>query len=165
MPSDGSFRLVVFAGDISSPMQREAVNRLGEWLATSLLPNYPTIKLSPGSNPHAGTVKFKTEGYTSVLNVLLVHSAPREDVEPLRDLHEVYHPFDAKLGWDYDTIFVDGESYHEGHSRAYEKYGIDKSTGALVGVRPDGYIGLVTSVSDEGGTEVKSWLDGILKAV
>lgn len=165
MPSDGRVRLVVFAGDIALPARRRLVNALGAWLAADVLPRYPRLALSPGSDPHGGTLKFKTERDPSVIDVLLIHTAPRSEVEILRDLHEVYHPFDDKLGWDYDKVFVDGESYHDGGGRAYEGYGVDPEEGALVVVRPDGYVGLVASVEEEGWREVGKWFQGVLRSV
>ena len=165
MPSDGRFRLVVFAGDITQPPQKEAVNKLGGWLATELLPRYKTIRLSPGSDPHGGTMRFRTRRDPSVVDVLTVHAAPREAVELLRDLHEVYHPRDERLGWDYDKVFVDGESYHEGFADAYGLYGVDRGRGAVVGVRPDGYVGLVTSVDEQGAAEIGRWFADVLRPV
>ncbi|KAI0098138.1 FAD binding domain-containing protein [Nemania sp. FL0031] len=166
MPSDGRFRIVVFAGDISRPARRDLVNALGAWLAFSLLPLYPRIALSPGSDPHSGTMtsRFKTDRDPSVIDILLLHTAKRADIEILRDLHEVYHPFDSKLGWEYDKVFVDEESYHEGNGRAYEGYGVDPEEGALVVVRPDGYVGLVAGV-EEGWGEVGKWFEGVLRGV
>ncbi|KAI0517065.1 FAD binding domain-containing protein [Xylaria bambusicola] len=165
MPSDGRFRLVVFPGDISQPSRQDLVNDLGSWLSTELLSKYPSITLSPGSDPHAGTMKFTPDRSPSVIDVLLIHTARRSDVEMLRDLHEVYHPFDSKLGWDYDKVFVDEESYHHGNGRAYEGYGVDPEEGALVVVRPDGYVGLVTSVEKKGWDEVAKWFRGVLRTV
>ncbi|WYZ34231.1 hypothetical protein EsH8_I_000507 [Colletotrichum jinshuiense] len=162
LPSNGRFRLVVFGGDISQQEPRDRTNALGAWLS-SYLPRLPTILLSPGSDPHSGSMKFRTDEDPSVVDVLLVHSAPREQVEMLRDVHEAYHPFDGKLGWDYDKIFVDGETLYEQPERAYEKYGVDRARGAVVGLRPDGYVGLVTSLSHEGIQEIQSWFDGIFQ--
>ncbi|KAI1296003.1 FAD binding domain-containing protein [Xylaria venustula] len=166
MPSDGRFRLLVFAGDISRPKQQKLVNSLGSWLSTDMLPKYPLIAMSPGSDPHgAGTMKFRPDRDPSIIDVLLVHTAKRSEIEILRDLHDVYHPFDPKLGWDYDKVFVDQESLHHGHGRAYEGYGIDPEDGSLVVVRPDGYVGLVTSVEKEGWEEVAKWFQGVLRSV
>ncbi|KAI3318919.1 FAD binding domain-containing protein [Xylariaceae sp. AK1471] len=164
MPSDGRFRLVVFAGDILRPKRQRLVNDLGVWLSTDVLPRYPQIALSPGSDPHSGTTKFKTDRDPSIIDVLLIHTAKRAEVEILRDLHEVYHPFDFRLGWDYDRVFVDEESYHDGHGRAYEGYGVDPDRGALVIVRPDGYVGLVVSMGEEGWEEVAKWFEGVLRS-
>ncbi|KAI0454681.1 FAD binding domain-containing protein [Xylaria acuta] len=165
MPSDGRFRLVVFSGDISKPARQTLVNDLGAWLSTDVLPKYPRITLSPGSDPHGGTTKFKTVRHPSIIDVLLIHTAKRASVEVLRDLHDVYHPFDDELGWDYDKVLVDEESYHDGHGHAYEGYGVDPEEGALVIVRPDGYVGLVASVEEEGWKEVGKWFQGVLRSV
>lgn len=163
MPSDGRFRVFVFGGDISQAPQRDLVNTFAADMATSVISKAPKVSLSPGADPHAGTLRFKMDQPPSVIDVLLVHNAKRMEVEILRDLHEVYHPFDSKLGWDYDKVFVDSESYHDGHGHAYEGYGVDPQKGAVVLVRPDGYIGLVTSLDNAGRQEVEKWFQGVLK--
>ncbi|KAI0424339.1 FAD binding domain-containing protein [Xylaria sp. FL1042] len=165
MPSDGRFRLVVFSGNISQPTRRGLVNDLGAWLSADLLSKYPLITLSPGSDSYSGTKKFQPEHDPSIIDVLLIHTAKRGDVEILRDLHDVYHPFDPKLGWDYDKVLVDEVSYSNGNGRAYEGYGVDPEEGALVIVRPDGYVGLVTSVEKEGWGEIAKWFHGVLRSV
>jgi phenol 2-monooxygenase (NADPH) len=162
MPSDGRFRLVIFAGDISQVAQKEKVNALGAWLSDDMLPRLPTIELSV-ADPHGGTVRFRTEKSPSTLDVLMVHAAPRETIELLRDLHEVFHPFDSKLGWDYDRVFVDGPSYQNGHGEAYRNYGVSKEKGALVLVRPDGYTGLVTDLEPQGWEQVEKWLGAVVR--
>lgn len=167
MPSDGRFRLVVLGGDISTsrPQQRERVNRLGAWLRETLLPRFARMALSVGADPHGGTMQFRAEREPSVIDVLLIHCASREDVEMVQDLDEAYHPFDSRLGWEYDKVFVDGPSYHEGDGEAYKKWGVDRERGAVVAVRPDGYVGLVTSLEDEGWTQLETWFRGILRFV
>ncbi|KAI1431911.1 FAD binding domain-containing protein [Xylaria sp. CBS 124048] len=159
LPSDGRFRIVTFPGDIAQPARNKLVNDLGEWLANDLLPKYARMTLSPASS------LFKTEQDPSIIDVLMVHTANRGEIEILRDLHDVYHPFDSKLGWDYDKIFSDEESHHDGHGRAYEGYGVDPEKGALVVVRPDGYVGLVTSMEEDGREEVAKWFRGVLRPV
>ncbi|KAL1875956.1 hypothetical protein VTK73DRAFT_9667 [Phialemonium thermophilum] len=163
MPSDGRFRIVIFAGDIADAEQRRRVNELGAWLGSDLLPRYPTMALSVGSDPHGATMKFPTDNQPSIIDVLLVHSAPRQEIELLKDLHSTYHPFDSKLGWEYDKVFVDGPSYHEGDGQAYKKYGVDPQHGAVVLVRPDGYVGLVTYVGSEGWKELEQWFAAVLR--
>jgi len=44
-------------------------------------------------------------------------------------------------------VFCDDDSYHSGHGRAYEKYGISPR-GAIVVVRPDGYVSLLVDLED-----------------
>ncbi|KAI0160141.1 FAD binding domain-containing protein [Xylariaceae sp. FL1272] len=163
MPSDGRFRLIVFSGDISSATRLGVINGLGESLLHRVINRFPRITLSPGSDPHGATMKFKTDQDPSIVDVLLVHTAKRESIEILRDLHEVYHPFDHKLGWDYDKVFADQESYFGVHGHAYEGYGADQEKGALVIVRPDGYVGLVTNL--ESAETVEKWFEGVLRSV
>ncbi|KAI1325414.1 FAD binding domain-containing protein [Xylariaceae sp. FL0255] len=163
MPSDGRFRIVVFAGNITDPARKEKANALGKWLDEVLLPKYPRLKL-----PATSGFKFQTVE-ASVIHVLLLHSADRRDVEILRDLHAAYHPFDARLGWDYDRVYTDGIGYSlanggdSGGRSAYEGYGVDPDVGALVVVRPDGYVGLVTGLDDWDG--VGRWFGGVLRVV
>ncbi|RFU79183.1 fad binding domain-containing [Trichoderma arundinaceum] len=168
MPSDGRFRVVVFGGDISQATQLATVNRLGSWLQVNVLApaKSPRINLAPGPDPRggSGTSQWMMDEDPSIVDVLLVHSAPREKIELLRDLHDVFHPSDKKLGWDYGKVFADGEAHHEGHGRAYERYGVDPDRGAIVAVRPDGYIGLITALEGEDGwTQLRMWFDGLLR--
>jgi phenol 2-monooxygenase len=45
-------------------------------------------------------------------------------------------------------IYADCESWHCGHGKAYEKYGIDSERGCLIVVRPDGYTALLAEIED-----------------
>ncbi|CAK7201901.1 hypothetical protein SEUCBS139899_004616 [Sporothrix eucalyptigena] len=176
MPSDGRFRLVVFGGELSSasasPPKLDRVNKLGVWLAGTLLPQLPTMSPMPGTtNLHGGGrpgYGLQAQNPPSIIDILLVYAGASDEGGEvnsfsLLDLHEVYHPFDPKLGHDYDKVFVDRRSHHDGDGKAYENYGIDRTQGALVGVRPDGYVGLVTSLDESGWPEVSKWLEGILE--
>ncbi|KAI1259702.1 FAD binding domain-containing protein [Xylariaceae sp. FL1019] len=163
MPSDGRFRLIVFSGDISDSTRLKMINGLGDLLFHRVINRFPRITLSPGYNPHGATMKFKTDKDPSIVDILLLHTTKRENVEILRDLHEIYHPFDSKLGWDYDKVFADEESYSGVHGHAYEGCGVDKGKGALVVVRPDGYVGLIASL--ESAEIVEKWFEGVLRPV
>ncbi|ERT02715.1 hypothetical protein HMPREF1624_01016 [Sporothrix schenckii ATCC 58251] len=180
MPSDGRLRLVVFGGELSaSSQQMEKVNKLGAWLSDTLLPQLPTMAIMPGTtNLHGGGrpgYGLAPEQPPSIVDVLLVYAAAPDPGNPglsgsagdaidFFDFHKAYRPFDPKLGHDYDKVFVDRPSHHDGDGHAYENYGIDRTRGAIVGVRPDGYVGLVTSLDAESGwPEVARWLLGILQ--
>lgn len=142
--SDGRFRIIVFAADITNLEQMSRVNRLGEELQTSLLPRY---------TPKGAKID-------SVIDVLTLHAGDRTKIE-LLDLHEVYHPFDKQTGWDYDKVYVDAPSHHEGDGKAYEGYGIDpKGKGVLVVARPDQYIGWIGELEDL--DEIRKYFDGVL---
>ena len=147
LPSDGRFRIIVFAGDLQSPEQWRRVQTLGEALA------------SKDSLLH----RFTPSGQRldSVIEVLTIHSAPRREIE-LLDLNEVFHPWDEKRGWDYEKVFVDDESYHEGHGEAYRGYGVDRRRGCLVIARPDQYVGWVGELEDV--WDLGRYFEGVLVA-
>ncbi|KAF3317830.1 hypothetical protein TWF173_009651 [Orbilia oligospora] len=133
LPSDGRFRLVVFAGDISKPEIYSRYEKLGDYLASkdSVISSY-----TPQNSPR-----------DSVIEVLTVHSAKRTDIE-LQSLPEAFHPLDKSKGWDYWKVYADDESYHEGHGKVYENFGIDRDEGCIVVVRPDGYVAATVAVDD-----------------
>ncbi|KEZ41684.1 hypothetical protein SAPIO_CDS6851 [Scedosporium apiospermum] len=135
LPSSGAWRILVFAGDLQDPAQLSRYEALGKALAlpTSFLQKYRMEK--------------KDGSLESLFEVLTIHSSPRDAIE-LLSLPEVFHPFSEEYGWDYNKVFVDEMSYHEGHGQAYENYGIDPRTGCLVVVRPDQYVSWVGDLED-----------------
>ena len=133
LKSDGRFRIVIFAGNLKDSPQWQRVQSLGEELA------------KPDSLIHR--YKASKKPIDSVIEILLIHSAPRQEVE-LLDLHDIFHPFDEKLGWDYDKVFVDDVSYHEGHGEAYKNYGVDRERGCVVIVRPDQHVGWIGELEE-----------------
>ena len=120
--SNGSFRLIVFAGNLKSEKQRQRVQSFAKELEG---PDSFINRFTPPGKP-----------VDSVIDLLIIPSAPRREVE-LLDFPDVFHPFDSKKGYNYDKVFVDDESYHEGHGEAYKNYGVDKETGCVVIIRPD----------------------------
>jgi len=148
LPSDGRFRVLIFGGDISQPASLSRVNKLGAYIQDKLLPKY-THK--DGKKPAA---------LNCVIDVLLVHCAPRASIEPLRDLHDVYQPFDEEFGYDYDKVFVDEVSYGGVDGKAYENYGVSKERGCVVIVRPDQYVSDICHLEDE--KEIEGFFGGIL---
>lgn len=138
LPSNGRWRILLFAGDLSTPSSQQRLQTLGAQLAapTSFLNRY-----TPATAP-----------IDSVIEILTIHSGPRTGLE-LLDLHAVFHPWSEEHGWDYWKVFVDDASYHEGHGRAYENYGVDGEVGCAVVVRPDQYVGWIGEVADYAGME------------
>ncbi|CAK7206201.1 hypothetical protein SEUCBS139899_008987 [Sporothrix eucalyptigena] len=133
LPSNGTWRVAIFAGDLSLPGRREELDALAASLAK---PKSFLKRFTPS-----------TGRYDSVIEVLTVHSAHRTDYTVL-DFPEVLRPFHEVDGWDYNKIFVDDESYHEGHGDAYKNYGIDPAKGAVIVIRPDQYVSYVGPVAD-----------------
>ena len=139
LKSDGRFRIILFAGNLKNPTQWQRVQLFSEQLAKS------------DSFIHRYTPS--TKSIDSIIEILTIHSAPRQEIE-LLDLHEIFHPFDEKRGWDYDKVFVDDISYHKGHGEAYRNYGVDKERGCVVIARPDQHVGWIGEVEDVGYGEV-----------
>lgn len=133
LKSDGRFRLIVLAGNLKDGKQWKRLQGFGESLAK---PDSFLHRFTPSAKP-----------VDSVIEILVIHSAPRKQVE-LLDLHEIFHPFDEKRGWDYEKVFVDDVSYHEGHGEAYKNFGVDKESGCVVIARPDQYVGWIGELED-----------------
>lgn len=140
LKSDGRFRLILFAGDVLSPTQKSRLDALCAALVSS---------------------SFMQSHLHKDIGLLTLHSAKRTDTELLRDFPEVLHPFDAKLGWDYNSVFVDGESYHEGHGEAYKHYGVDREKGCVVITRPDQYVGYIGELDSAGVDGAEAYFKGV----
>ncbi|QSZ35693.1 hypothetical protein DSL72_006815 [Monilinia vaccinii-corymbosi] len=144
LKSDGRWRIVIFAGDISDEEQMSRIKVLGHELQ-NLVANF-----TPGSR-----------AIDSTIEVLMIHSAPRVKVE-LLDLPDIFHPWSERDGYDYWKVYVDDVSYHEGHGKAYEGYGVDKIRGCAVVLRPDQYVSWVGELEDIG--EMDTFFRGFMVA-
>lgn len=135
--SDGRWRVVYFCGDIRKTHCADEMKQFGDYLEQQLVP------------------RFTPEGQDvdSVIEVLTVSATPRTRTE-LQDYHEALRPKTTKhhrptadgsynASTDYHKIFVDDETYHQGHGQAYQRYGLRSDRGTLVVLRPDGYVSLL----------------------
>jgi phenol 2-monooxygenase len=138
--SDGRFRVIVFAGDVTSGEQQARLQGFCRGLSASGL--------------------LGRRGYLakSSIAVLTCHSAKRRQVELLRDVPAVLHPFDSRKGWDYDSVFADDA----GH--AYGGYGVDRQRGCVVVTRPDQHVGQIGSVDEAGVEEIAEYFRRVLVA-
>ena len=145
LKSDGRWRIVVFAGNLVDKGQMERLQQLGKQLAarTSFIHRY---------TPQNAMID-------SVIEIFTIHSGPRTGVE-LLDLHDIFHPFNKRDGWDYNKVFVDDQSYHEGFGDAYKNYGVDPQEGCMVIIRPDQYVGYIGTLEDV--AEMGKYFDGVL---
>ncbi|KAF1980310.1 hypothetical protein BU23DRAFT_495713 [Bimuria novae-zelandiae CBS 107.79] len=135
LPSDGAWRVLVFAGDILEPAQFSRYSAFGKALS------------SPDSFVNQHKPKGAEGGLGSLFEILTIHSSPRAKVE-LLSLPEVFHPYSPEYGWDYNKIYVDDRSHHEGHGQAYANYGIDPRRGCVVVMRPDQYVSWIGELED-----------------
>ncbi|KAK4986753.1 hypothetical protein LTR66_007786 [Elasticomyces elasticus] len=133
LKSNGRWRVIIFPGDISIPQQADRLANLGNILAApdSFLRRYTPSEAR----------------YDSVFELLAVHAAPRQKTT-IFDFPEAFRPYDVRDGWDYWKIFVDDQSYHEGHGQIYQNYGIDRQQGCAVILRPDQYVSYVGPMDD-----------------
>ncbi|CAG8185028.1 unnamed protein product [Penicillium nalgiovense] len=134
LASDGSWRLLVFPGDLRQPERVEALVRFADTFSrASHLMNLQRIRTPKSRGP--------------ILELLLIQSNPRSTVN-LLDLPEVFHPFDDETGWDYWRVFADDKD------QAYIGYGIDKGgPGCLVLCRPDQHVAWIGSMEDTSGCD------------
>ncbi|KAF7916389.1 uncharacterized protein EAE98_010689 [Botrytis deweyae] len=142
LKSDGRWRIVVFAGDISNGNQMFRIKTLSEGLKTL-----------------AAKYTLGTKRTDSAIEILMIHSTPRINIE-LLDLPEILHPWSTRDGYDYNKVYVDDLSYHEGYGKAYEGFGVDKKRGCMVLVRPDQYVSWIGELED--GGEVERFLEGFM---
>ncbi|KAH8882508.1 phenol hydroxylase [Thozetella sp. PMI_491] len=139
LKADGRFRVVLFAGNVLDPAQKARVDAF----CAKLDAPESFLHRSGGTLPHKDG-----ERTHRAVEVLTIHSAKRVETELLRDFPAVLHPFNSHTGWDYNKVFVDDESYHEGYGDAYKNYGVDRERGCVVAVRPDQYVSWVGELED-----------------
>ena len=150
LKSDGCWRLIVFGGDVSDEAQLKRVNTLGEELAGS-----PNGNLSKNMCVDA-------QG-SPIIQVFLLHCAPRTAHIELSDFHQTFFPFDGRQGHDYSRVFMDlspMSAANEVAGDAHRFYGVDSSRGCLVVTRPDQVVGYIGELEDT--DDLKQYFDGFL---
>lgn len=94
LKSNGRWRVVVFAGDIRDSQQKKRLDSLGEKLNSE--DSFLRTSTPQGSK------------YDSVIELLSVHSAPRQETT-IFDFPECFRPWDDQDGWDYWKVHVDDQ--------------------------------------------------------
>ena len=142
LPSDGRWRVIIFAGDIRTTQASRRLLKLAEYLKCGLIP-----KFTP-----------ETADIDSFIEPLLVLSGERVSTEQA-DIPEYFWPATGK--WkirDLHKTFIDDDSYNSGHGHAYQAYGVDPARGAIVIVRPDQYVSKI--VAFENMKDIGAFLEG-----
>lgn len=100
LKSNGRWRVIVFPGRLTEPVNMQRLQTLGKRL----------------DGPDSFVRRYTPPGQSidSVIEILTVHAGPRADIE-LLDIPDAFHPYHRDIGWDYWKVYVDEESYHEGH--------------------------------------------------
>ncbi|KAM0804286.1 FAD binding domain-containing protein [Usnea florida] len=150
MPSNGHFRIVAFAG---SSLQTGFPAKLSSYLSgkDSALTLYSTPSRST-SSANSSIPKAKDMNYNpakdpaTIIDLFLIHTSPHLETA-IEDLPAPFPEWQA-------TIYEDAD--HQAHSQL----GIDVNIGAMVVVRPDGYVGLVTRL--DGVERVRDYFGRVL---
>ena len=137
MQSNGHFRIVVFAG---SRLQSGGLDKLATYLAGVHSPLNRNCISSDSSKDSAESSSSKRQDFNSnlardpgtIIDLFLIHTSSHMKV-PINELPAPFPEWQA-------TIYEDVD--HKAHS----ELGVDADVGALVVVRPDGYVGLVTGL-------------------
>lgn len=135
LASDGSWRLMVFPGDLQ---RQETMKRLEDF-AEAFNKLFHPSPVSKNSLP--------------AIEKILVHASPRVSVN-FGDLPEIFRPFDEFLGYDYWKVFADDGGFGLEPGLTYKGFGIHERRGCLVLCRPDQHVSWI------GGLEELDVLDG-----
>lgn len=140
IPSDGRWRILIFIGDCSrNASLSKQMNDIGAYLNSeeSFIKRYTSSK----------------ENIDKVIEVLLIHASDIHSIE-WNDFPPAFRPRNPDHRMDYWEIYSDNGSLHYDSGNAYAKYGIDKDVGAMLVLRPDGYVSKVATPDLEGIQEV-----------
>lgn len=146
LQSDGRWRVLVFAGDVTNPTQLERVNRLGAFIS-QLMTQFRSIH----------------QGQPFVENLIFYYN--RLDQVEVGDFHHTFFPLDPSRGYNYNLIFADPPaSLSRGRPEsAHVQYGISSGRGCMVAIRPDQCVGWIGDLEDE--QELQRYFAGFMREV
>ncbi|RWA11549.1 hypothetical protein EKO27_g3558 [Xylaria grammica] len=142
IPWNGSFRIYIFAGkpSVTSRALKDLAFQLGgkrSFFGSFLRPDVDTVSHHEIYNPHS-----------LFFTICTIFAAARSDIEISRDLPGL-------LGRYRDLVYADDKwdrRVPDAAAAAHAKMGVDEEKGGVVVVRPDGYVGIVTSLVEGSGT-------------
>jgi hypothetical protein len=142
IPLNGSFRIYVFAGKPSTTGQalKDFAKHLGSkssFYGAYERSDIDSVSHHDSMNPHSLFFTFCT-----------VFSAARSAIEISRDVP-------ALLARYRDLVYADDRwdrNFPDAVAAAHAKMGLDEEKGGVVVVRPDGYVGVVVSLTEGSGT-------------
>lgn len=151
--SNGYFRVVILAGDLRHEAQRQRVHKLSRLLAGQgeTEPSKPFLRRYASLPGHSD----------SPIELITIHSAPWMEIE-FFDFPEPLISMDTAMGWSYDAVWCDDACVWDPScdGKAYEKWGVDRTHGALLIVRPDQYVGWMGELEDV--STMTRYFDGVL---
>jgi phenol 2-monooxygenase len=153
LEANGQFHIVLLAGDLIAEAQKQRVDALcdklvaGEGRSSLLYDRYPycfpsTYYNYDRSDADRGAPK-------SLINLLTIHTSQQDF--PLTQVHEALRgPYHPSFGWDSSRVLIDADIPYDRYcdGTAYETWGVDRSKGALLVLRPDLHIGWAGQLED-----------------
>lgn len=143
LPSNGRFHLFIFAGNIFS---QDRDKSFAKYLssADSVLSRYSLPDLPDWAFENIRETNSNNSGRT--VDLFLIHTDSHYDF----DLAKMPAPLPR---WKYRV-------YMDKYGKEHESHGVDPNVGAMVLVRPDGYISLITGM--DGGPAITKFMDGFM---
>ncbi|KAI0675863.1 FAD binding domain-containing protein [Trametes maxima] len=139
LPSDARFKVLVFTGNILDTAQAARVKALAEEL----------------DRPESFYHRFGHGDPSKVFDVLSISAAKKQDVN-YTDLPPLFRQHWSKV------LLDDTDLYARVGGGGYEAYGIDAQRGAIVVIRPDGYVGVVAPL--DGAKDVVAYFESFMIA-
>jgi Phenol hydroxylase, C-terminal dimerisation domain/FAD binding domain len=142
IPVNGSFRIYVFAGNPSLTSRAmndfaQNMSKKSTFFTAYLRPDIETVSHHERHNPHSHFLTF-----------CIVFATKRSSIEISRDVPKLLARYR-------DNIYADDiwdQRVPDAKAAAHAKMGLDQGKGGVVVVRPDGYVGIVTSLVEGSGT-------------
>lgn len=142
IPVNGSFRIYLFAGNPALTSQAvndfaQNMSKRGTFFTTYLRPDIDTISHHERHNPHS-----------HFFTICTIFSSKRSSIEISRDVPKLLARYR-------DHVYADDiwdQRVPDAKAAAHAKMGLDQEKGGVVVVRPDGYVGIVTSLVRGSGT-------------
>ncbi|KAL2205836.1 hypothetical protein CC79DRAFT_1397831 [Sarocladium strictum] len=143
IPLNGSFRILVFAGDVKKTKKalqdfNQGLKDQHSFFSQYLRQDIAQVSHHEEHNPHSRWFTFCT----------IFAAARRRDIEISRDVPDLL----ARYGM---HLYVDDQQdlrVLEAKFSAHAKAGLDPDKGGIVVVRPDGYVGTVVALVEGGQT-------------
>ena len=158
-PSDTRFKLFVFPGDISQPAAKAALAKLAEYVGEA---GSFFRKFTPSGAAKDAVFDILTIAYVELLFIELVAYVPVSSTTKKETVN--YNDVPQALRAHWSKVWVDDEQLAGGlGGKVYETYGIDSQVGAIVVIRPDGYVSAVAPL--DGFQHLDSYFSKFLKPV
>ncbi|KAI1821711.1 FAD binding domain-containing protein [Xylaria intraflava] len=142
IPWNGSFRIYIFAGKpaVTAQALKDLAFQLGSkqsFFGSYLRADLDAVSSHERYNPHS-----------LFFTICTIFAAPRSEIEISRDLPRLLARYR-------DLVYADDRADRrvpDATAAAHAKMGLDEEKGGVVVVRPDGYVGIVTSLVEGSGT-------------